>query len=181
MTLSNPGTGGLPEGVLLRPAEPADATGITRLMNLDGVRYGTLRLPYQSEKSVAERLAQPVNGAAIVADFNGSVIGHAELSRFNGRRSHAGSVAVSVHDEWTRRGIGRSLLSALIDTADRWLGLRRLELQVFADNRAAIALYRDLGFVDEGCLRAYAIRDGLLADVLAMARLVEPLPRMSVA
>lgn len=47
----------------------------------------------------------------------------------------------------------------------------RLELTVFTDNERAIALYRKFGFEAEGTHRAYALRDGRYADVLAMARL----------
>ena len=51
------------------------------------------------------------------------------------------------------------------------LGLLRLELTVFVDNHRAQGLYRRFGFVDEGVLRAYALRDGVYTDALSMARL----------
>ncbi len=76
-----------------------------------------------------------------------------------------------VHDDYRRRGIGKALLEALIEAADRWLGIARLELTVFTDNEAAIGLYRQAGFVTEGVLKSYALRDGDYADVFAMARL----------
>lgn len=63
------------------------------------------------------------------------------------------------------------MMAALLDAADNWLDLKRLELTVFADNAAAIALYEKLGFEREGVLRSYAFRDGAYVDVLAMARL----------
>jgi putative acetyltransferase len=62
-------------------------------------------------------------------------------------------------------------MAALIDWADQWAQLLRIELTVFADNDAAIALYRKFGFEHEGTHRAYALRDGVYADVHAMARL----------
>jgi len=51
------------------------------------------------------------------------------------------------------------------------MALRRVELTVYTDNAPAIALYRKFGFEVEGQLREYAIRDGIYADVLSMARL----------
>jgi putative acetyltransferase len=51
--------------------------------------------------------------------------------------------------------------------------LRRIELTVFPDNIPAITLYRSLGFIEEGRSRGYAMRDGVLADALHMARLVD--------
>ena len=79
-----------------------------------------------------------------------------------------------VHDDWHRQGVGSALLQGAIDLADRWLNLVRLELNVFTDNTAALALYEKFGFKTEGTLRLYAFRDGRFADVYAMARIREP-------
>ena len=38
--------------------------------------------------------------------------------------------------------------------------LHRVELTVYADNEAAIGLYRKFGFEAEGLFRDYAVRDG---------------------
>jgi putative acetyltransferase len=81
---------------------------------------------------------------------------------------------MGVHDGWTGRGLGTRLMREAVDYADRWLGLRRLELTVFTDNAPALALYRRFGFVVEGTHRGFALRDGVLADAHCMARLTEP-------
>jgi L-phenylalanine/L-methionine N-acetyltransferase len=80
---------------------------------------------------------------------------------------------MAVRDSWQGKGIGSALMQAALDLADNWLGLRRLELRVYADNARAIALYRKFGFEVEGTHRAYAIRDGVYVDSLSMARLIE--------
>ena len=78
---------------------------------------------------------------------------------------------MSVHDDYAGRGVGTALMAALTEQADRWLGLRRIELTVWTDNAAAIALYERFGFEREGLHRAFALRDGEYVDALAMARL----------
>ena len=62
-------------------------------------------------------------------------------------------------------------MAALVDWADQWANLLRLELTVYTDNEHAIALYRRFGFVIEGTHRAYALRRGVYVDAHCMARL----------
>lgn len=72
---------------------------------------------------------------------------------------------------WQGQGVGSRLLAAVLDLADNWMNVQRVELSVYADNEAAIALYRKFGFDTEGLFREYAVRDGALVDALSMARL----------
>ena len=69
------------------------------------------------------------------------------------------------------QGIGTALLKTLLDLADNWLMLERVELTVFADNHHAIHLYEKLGFEKEGLKRMTVIRNGQYADEYLMARL----------
>jgi L-phenylalanine/L-methionine N-acetyltransferase len=77
---------------------------------------------------------------------------------------------MSVHDDHCGRGIGSALTAALVDVADHWLSLKRLELTVYVDNEPAIRLYKKFGFEVEGTRRADSFRDGKFVDVLMMAR-----------
>ena len=164
-----------PSGVLIRAARPHDAEAIAELVNLPGFRWGTMRLPHHSPEEVRSWMDKGTPGGVdLVAVLDGRVVGQAGLHRFVGRRAHAGGIGMGVHDAWTGRGIGAALLSALVDIADRWLGLRRLELTVYTDNAPAVALYRRFGFEVEGTHRAFALRGGQYADAHAMARLGGP-------
>lgn len=59
----------------------------------------------------------------------------------------------------------------VIDAADNWLALKRLELTVYTDNTHAIRLYEKFGFEQEGIRRSFAFKEGRYVDALAMARL----------
>jgi len=59
-----------------------------------------------------------------------------------------------------------------LDLADNWLGMSRVELTVYTDNAAAIALYEKFGFEKEGTHRRYAFRDGAYVDAYSMARIL---------
>jgi putative acetyltransferase len=78
---------------------------------------------------------------------------------------------MSVRDDWHGKGVGTALMRAIVDLADNWIGYRRLELTVYTDNAAALALYRKFGFDVEGTLRDYSYRDGRYVDAYTMARL----------
>lgn len=53
-------------------------------------------------------------------------------------------IAITVIDEWQRRGIGRALLWTLRDRADR-AGIRRFTSTILWANRAALRLAHELG------------------------------------
>jgi len=165
--------------IVLRAGRPGDCEAIAALHNLPGFRWGTLRRPFHSPEELRKRLESQAPGDLYIVALEGErIVGDAGLHRMLGRRQHAAEIGMGVHDAHHGRGIGTALLSALLDTADRWLGLTRVELTVFADNERAIRLYERAGFEVEGRLRAFALRDGHLVDGLAMARLKEPPRRL---
>jgi L-phenylalanine/L-methionine N-acetyltransferase len=155
----------------IRATRFSDAEEIASISNLPGYRWGTLRLPYTSVEDIRKFLEnRPVGHIGLVATRSERIVGIAGLETFSGRRSHAGYLGMGVHDDHVGTGVGTALLKALVDTAENWMGLRRIELTVYVDNGPAIALYRRHGFEVEGAHRNYALRDGALIDALAMAR-----------
>ncbi len=61
---------------------------------------------------------------------------------------------IAVRRDHQRRGIGRALLSALLDRADR-AGARTVLLEVAVDNKPAQRLYAEYGFDPVGIRRGY--------------------------
>ena len=160
-----------PAGLSIRARSPADAVGIAALHNMPGFRHGTLRTPYHSVEDIRKGIdSQPAGSVALIALIDGTVVGDIGLTRHAGRRAHAGSIGMGVHDGFKGRGIARALIGEILVIADNWLNLRRLELTVYVDNDRAIRLYERNGFVREGTLRAFAFRDGAYVDAFSMAR-----------
>ena len=158
--------------VEIRATRPSDAEGIASIANLPGFRAGTLRLPFQSVEETQQWLDKPAPGSTrLVAVLDRQIVGNAGLNRLAGRRVHVGQIGMGVHDDFTGRGIGSALLAALIDAADNWLAIKRVELTVYVDNAPAIRLYEKFGFETEGRLRAFAFRNGDYVDAFTMARL----------
>jgi putative acetyltransferase len=160
------------QDLLIRATRISDAEGVAALNNLPGVRTGTLRLPYESLEQTRKWLESHGPGSlSIVAEHDSKIIGSAGLHRYPGRRSHAAALGMAVRDDCQGKGVGTALLRELIDAADNWLGLKRIELTVYTDNERAIRLYQRFGFQIEGTHRGYALKAGVYADALAMARL----------
>ena len=159
--------------ILIRAVEPEDMPDLTEAWNQPLAVWGTLQLPFTSLEARRKRHETSNPGhTRLVAVIDGKAIGMAGLHPAdNVRRAHAASIGMAVHDAYAGRGAGSALMAALVNQADRWLNIRRLELNVYADNARAIALYERFGFEREGVFRNYAWRDGAYVDSLAMARL----------
>ena len=69
------------------------------------------------------------------------------------------------------RGLGRGLLSAAEDWA-RDKSVRRLELTVNTENERARTLYKRMGFVTEGRMRAALVVDGKPVDEYLMGKVI---------
>lgn len=161
--------------LVIRPMHPDDAPALSEMANLPGFRWGTGRMPFTMLARTQALIARlPEDATFLVATRNGVVIGTASLECRQGRQSHAALLHMGVHDAHAGQGVGTALLAALTDTADRWLGLRRLELTVYVDNAPALALYRRFGFEVEGTLRCFALRDGRFVDAHIMGRVSPP-------
>lgn len=159
--------------ITIRRATAADAADVTEIYRGPMAIAGTFQLPYPSESTWVERLSNPAPGTwLLVAQVERRVVGMVGLhgNPEVERRRHAASIGIGVHDDWNGRGVGTALMHALVDLADNWLNLLRLELEVFADNEGARRLYERFGFEEEGRRRAFAYRNGEFVDAIAMAR-----------
>lgn len=160
------------QGLSVRAPRMSDVEALTELMNLPGYRAGTLRPPFQSIDAVRKRMENPSPGALnLVVELDGRLVANCGMTRFEGRRQHAANIGMGVHDDFTGRGIGTFLMAAMLDAADNWHDIKRMELTVYTDNEAAIRLYEKFGFEKEGLFRSFGYRDGQYVDAYTMARL----------
>ena len=107
--------------------------------------------------------------ACVEGEVVGSLSLHTSSTRW--RMRHVGSIGMAVRDDWQGKGIGTALMEAALDIADNWLNLTRIELRVYVDNAAGIALYEKFGFEVEGTHHRLAFRAGEYVDAYSMARL----------
>jgi len=111
---------------------------------------------------------------SLVARSNGELVGCTaifvdELSW----SKHVGELRVLVSPAWRGRGLGRALIQECFAQALE-LGLTKLVAQMMVDQRAAIAVFEELGFRAEALLSKHvADRDGKLHDLVLLAHDVD--------
>ena len=160
--------------VSIRHAEPDDCEAIHRIFSGARVIEGTLQLPLPSAELWRKRLSEkPESLYALVACVEGEVVGDLSLKTHPTlwRRRHVGTIGMAVRDDWQGKGIGTALMEAALDLADNWLNLIRVELTVYVDNAAGIALYEKFRFAIEGTHRLFAFCNGEYVDAHSMARI----------
>jgi ribosomal protein S18 acetylase RimI-like enzyme len=118
---------------------------------------------------VEARAASWTLDGVLVAVAGAEIVGSVHVDR---SRHGFGEINIMVAREWRGRGVGSALLATAIEWA-RERGLHKLSLSVFAHNAAAIALYRKLGFVEEGRrVKQYRRSSGELWDAVDMGLLL---------
>lgn len=159
--------------IQIRASRFDDAAGMARLHETDSVMEGTFATPFQNEREWRMRLAaNDANVRSLVAIHDGSLVGSAALFQHpTPRLSHAAGFGMSVHPAYQGRGVGDALMGAILDLADRWMGVRRVQLEVYSDNLRAQSLYSKHGFEREGVQRFAAFRRGTFVDALVMSRI----------
>ena len=161
----------------IRPFHIDDTEALWRLFRSQGVLETTLTMPGQrldQRRRQFEKLGD--NDHLFVAVRHGEIAGLAGLHVGTGRRRHVAAIGVMVAVTHRRAGVGDALMRTILEVADRWLGLRRIELGVLTGNEGARRLYEKHGFTPEGVWRQSIAGEGRLQDELRMARLRPAMP-----
>jgi phosphinothricin acetyltransferase len=110
----------------------------------------------------------------IVAELDGQVVGWGSLSKFRERAAYSPTVEASIHidSQRHRRGLGRLLLSDLIERARR-AGYHSIIGGSSADQAASIALQEGLGFQRVALLKEVGYKFGQWLDVVYLQLLLE--------
>jgi RimJ/RimL family protein N-acetyltransferase len=163
---------------LIRRADPKDAKELLAHVNAvaaEGVFVQTERV----DKTLDQERAwisgfDGRSSLLIVAVVDGLLLGSADFRRGpQGKNAHVAELGIALGKMARGQGLGRAIMEEGIEWA-RSTGVRKLFLGVFSTNDRAIALYRSLGFEEEGRLKGQVILQGNPADLVLMSRWLEP-------
>ncbi|MCL1036745.1 GNAT family N-acetyltransferase [Shewanella submarina] len=158
----------------IRRSEFNDIAQIRAIYAQASCYSGTLQLPFPSQQLWEKKLGQVTPGFySLVAERDERILGQLGMMvHDNPRRKHVANLGLGVCESARGLGVGKALMQAAMDLAFNWLAIKRIEIEVYTDNQAAIALYQSLGFELEGRAKGYAFRNGEYVDVELMAKTV---------
>lgn len=122
---------------------------------------------------VAQNLKQKVDSETdieICAFIDGKLIGSAGISTIApcDKTKHRAEFGISIMKDYWSLGIGMAMTEYCIECA-RQAGYLQVELEVVAENRAAVKLYEKLGFVEFGRNPlGFITRDGKKQELIYM-------------
>jgi phosphinothricin acetyltransferase len=157
--------------IALRPATPEDAHAIAAIY-APHVLAGTVSFETDAPDSRAMRTRMGASAGLypwIVAtngDAAGGVLGYAYATRFSERDAYRWAVETSIYvaDVAQRRGVGRLLYEALVDTL-RAQGFTQAIGRIALPNSTSITLHEQVGFRRAGVFREIGYKHGQWIDV----------------
>jgi len=159
--------------IVIRPTQVSDAAAICEIYAQPKAQRETLQLPKPSVAMWTNRLENMPEGVySFVAEVDGKVVGNIGFEQSQRpRTAHCGSFGLGVHDDFHGLGIGSKMIETVLDLADNWLQIKRIQIDVNSDNQTAIACYKKFGFEIEGEAKCASFRDGEYINTLYMARI----------
>ena len=157
----------------LRAATAADVPALTAIYN-EGIaeRVATFETRPREPAEVAGWLEEGLP-LVVAEDADGAVAGFARLSAYSDRcvYSGVGEHGVYVTAAARGRGVGRALLEALCEAAER-AGYYKVTARIFTTNAASLAVHRAAGFEEVGVQRRHGRLDGEWKDCMLVERLL---------
>lgn len=140
--------------IIIRSAEENDAENLIDYLKITAAETPFLirepdeiTLTIEQEKAFIKDKKNSMSELLLIAETDGRHIGNCSLMSIGGykRYRHRCAIAIALYKEYCGIGIGKAMLEIVLDIAEK-TGYEQAELEVIADNKPAIALYKKLGF-----------------------------------
>ncbi|MCL2519437.1 MAG: GNAT family N-acetyltransferase [Spirochaetaceae bacterium] len=115
----------------------------------------------------AMKKSGPTFDFAIVRNEDDVYMGGCSVQKFD-EIARIANIGIFLGKPYQRLGYGYEALSLLIRFIFNELNIRKIKLFVFSFNEAGIALYKKLGFKEEGVLKEELYREGRYHDSIVM-------------
>lgn len=165
--------------IILRNAEASDGDDLIQYL-----KTSTSESPYlirepeevtltsEQEVSFIQGRIEDERELMLVATINGELVGNCSLMGAGPfkRYQHRCDIAIALYQKFCGAGIGEIMMKTVLEVAKK-IGYEQAELEVIADNAAAIKLYKKLGFENYGRFPNHMkYKDGTYADAIWMMK-----------
>ena len=130
----------------------------------------------QTRDEEAEWLANQLIGIekgsiiSVAAEVGGQIAGNSSVTRGSYRDTQRhGGLGIAITRKFRDLGIGLEMMGVLVKES-RKLGLKSIQLEVFANNPRAIHVYEKTGFKQTGRIPKKMLRNGKFIDSIVMTR-----------
>ncbi|MFC9599226.1 GNAT family N-acetyltransferase [Peribacillus butanolivorans] len=128
----------------------------------------------EQQRSWIQKISENERETIIVAEIKGKVIGLIVFRSKNTKRlAHTGYFTTMIKKDYRDMGIGKLLIKELLNWAEQNPLIEKVSLGVLSTNQRAIALYKSVGFVEEGRkIKEVKFSEDLYVDDILMYKLV---------
>ena len=157
----------------IRPLHTTDAKSLHDIMTHTAVTEMLLKLPCMEFSETVEWVEKTSpQQHRLALEKNGIIIGTGTLTQGQNQRiNHSANINVMVYPDYWGQGVGTAVTNALLNIADNWLDLKRVQAEPFTHNTAAINLFKKFGFETEGIRHMVAFGAGKWLDDHVLVRL----------
>ena len=106
----------------------------------------------------------------LVAEDNDVVVGTTGIDLRIGRQSHVGEFGITIRKGYRGMGLGIYLMEEIIELAKKELKPKFIRLEVYPNNKPALALYRKFGFKKVAKIPKQIQYKGKLLDEIVMLK-----------
>ncbi|ACC98417.1 GCN5-related N-acetyltransferase [Elusimicrobium minutum Pei191] len=72
-------------------------------------------------------------------------------------------------EDYRSKGLGREIIKTILDYAFNHLNMHKVYCEVFADNAAALGLYKKCGFEEDGYFKQHVYKNGEFKDIVHLS------------
>jgi ribosomal protein S18 acetylase RimI-like enzyme len=159
----------------IRRLEPDDARRVETFLREVPEDDRTFFKEDLSDPETLRIFTTETRGLSLIAvDDAGRILGYLRILPGTGLSSHVGEIRLVVAPSHRRSGVGRALARRALLDAVRELGLRKIYVEVVAEQEPAVQMFRKLGFTAEALLHDH-LRDrtGRMRDLVLLCHFVD--------
>lgn len=168
--------------MIIRKARKSDAAAMISFLHQiagesDYLTFGSaeeLHLTVEKEEAMFESYLNKENGLNLIAEYDGQIAGNLNFSGGTKKRTaHTGEFGISVRKDFWGMGIGKALITRLIEWSKESGVIRKINLRVRSDNTRAMHLYKSFGFTEEGVITRDFLIDDVFYDSIQMGLFID--------